>query len=122
MTIPVTEWHRVASLDELPEGRVKTVTVGTLSLALVHFDALLDTWDSLDDRGVAGGTWDEANPSATQLAELQEAGVTTLNQGDGFNLGTLFNTGPTFSQDLQFEFLIAGTELGFPGEVVYEAP
>ena len=29
-------WHRVASLDELPEGRVKTVTVGTHSMALTH--------------------------------------------------------------------------------------
>ena len=30
------EWHRVAALDELSEGRVKTVTAGTLSLALTH--------------------------------------------------------------------------------------
>jgi thiamine pyrophosphate-dependent acetolactate synthase large subunit-like protein/nitrite reductase/ring-hydroxylating ferredoxin subunit len=31
-------WHRVADLDELPEGRVKTVTAGHRSLALTHFE------------------------------------------------------------------------------------
>src|SRR3954471_2166421 len=31
-------WHRVADLDELPEGRVKTVTAGHHSIALTHFD------------------------------------------------------------------------------------
>src|SRR3954468_23352375 len=31
-------WHRVADLDELPEGRVKTVTAGHHSLALTHHD------------------------------------------------------------------------------------
>ncbi len=33
-----TEWHRVADLDEVPEGRVKTVTVGHTSLCLSHFE------------------------------------------------------------------------------------
>ena len=33
-----TKWHRVADLDELPEGRVKTVTVGHTSLCLSHFE------------------------------------------------------------------------------------
>jgi nitrite reductase/ring-hydroxylating ferredoxin subunit len=31
-------WHQVADLDELPEGRVKTVAAGHRSLALTHFD------------------------------------------------------------------------------------
>ena len=31
-------WYRVADLDELPEGRVKTVAAGTRSLALTHVD------------------------------------------------------------------------------------
>jgi hypothetical protein len=30
------DWHRVADVDELPEGRVKTVTAGTHSMALTH--------------------------------------------------------------------------------------
>lgn len=32
------EWHRVASINELPEGRVKTVTAATQSMALTHID------------------------------------------------------------------------------------
>ncbi len=31
-------WHRVAGLDDLPEGRVKTVTVGKESIALTHHE------------------------------------------------------------------------------------
>ncbi len=31
-------WHRVAGIDELPEGRVKTVTAETHSMALTHID------------------------------------------------------------------------------------
>ena len=32
------KWHHVADLDELPEGRVKTVTADTHSMALTHID------------------------------------------------------------------------------------
>jgi nitrite reductase/ring-hydroxylating ferredoxin subunit len=32
------EWHRIADVDELPEGRVKTVITGTHSMALTHID------------------------------------------------------------------------------------
>jgi thiamine pyrophosphate-dependent acetolactate synthase large subunit-like protein/nitrite reductase/ring-hydroxylating ferredoxin subunit len=35
---PNTTWHKVLSFDELPEGRVKTVTVGRRTLAVTHFD------------------------------------------------------------------------------------
>jgi len=31
-------WHRVLDLDELPEGRVKTVTAGHRQLAMTHFE------------------------------------------------------------------------------------
>jgi len=41
------EWHRVAALDELPEGRVKTVTAGTLSMALTHIDG---SYTAMDNR------------------------------------------------------------------------
>ena len=40
-------WHKVTELDELPNGRVKTVTVGTTSLALVHFD---NQYSAMDNR------------------------------------------------------------------------
>ncbi len=31
-------WHKILEIDELDEGRVKTVTVGTQSLAVSHYD------------------------------------------------------------------------------------
>ena len=31
-------WHRVLSLDELPEGRVKTVSAGPHSFAVTHYE------------------------------------------------------------------------------------
>ena len=41
------EWHCVAALDELPDGRVKTVTAGTLSMALTHIDG---SYTAMDNR------------------------------------------------------------------------
>ena len=48
MTAVVKElaWHRVAGLDTLPEGRVVTVTAGTTSMALVHFDGQYSAMDN----------------------------------------------------------------------------
>jgi pyruvate oxidase len=40
------EWHRVLSEDELPDGRVTTVTAGHKSVALVHFEG---QWAALDN-------------------------------------------------------------------------
>ena len=40
------EWHRVADLDELPEGRVKTVTAGVHSMALTHIDGEYTAMDN----------------------------------------------------------------------------
>ncbi|HTK15212.1 MAG TPA: thiamine pyrophosphate-dependent enzyme [Acidimicrobiia bacterium] len=39
-------WHRIAALDELPEGRVKTVVAGRKSLALTHYEG---TYGALDN-------------------------------------------------------------------------
>ena len=41
------QWHRVLELDELPEGRVKTVTAGHKSLALTHYQG---KYGALDNR------------------------------------------------------------------------
>ena len=41
------EWYRVADVDELPEGRVKTVTAGTHSMALTHIDG---DYTAMDNR------------------------------------------------------------------------
>jgi len=42
-----TAWHKVADVDDLPEGRVKTVTIGARSLALTHYDG---RYGALDNR------------------------------------------------------------------------
>ena len=39
-------WHRVADTDEIPSGRVKTVTAGTLSMALTHVDGKFTAMDN----------------------------------------------------------------------------
>ena len=63
------EWHRVAHVDDLPEGRVKTVTARTVSICLSHFDG---QWAAMEnhcphqggplgegsiERGVEGQCW-----------------------------------------------------------------
>jgi len=39
-------WHKVAELDELPEGRVKTVTADTKSMALTHINGQYAAMDN----------------------------------------------------------------------------
>jgi thiamine pyrophosphate-dependent acetolactate synthase large subunit-like protein/nitrite reductase/ring-hydroxylating ferredoxin subunit len=45
-TITSLTWHRVLGAEELPEGRVTTVTAGHMSLALTHVDG---TYAALDN-------------------------------------------------------------------------
>lgn len=40
------DWHKVADLDELPNGRVKSISAGTASLALVHFEGRYAAMDN----------------------------------------------------------------------------
>ena len=40
-------WHKVAETSEVEEGRVKSVTAGTQSIALVHFDG---QWAAMDNK------------------------------------------------------------------------
>ncbi len=47
MTQTTTKWFRVLDLDELPEGRVKTVVAGHKSLALTHYQG---KYGALDNR------------------------------------------------------------------------
>lgn len=44
---PTIEWHKVAGLGDLPEGRVKTVTAAQKSFALVHYEG---EYAALDNR------------------------------------------------------------------------
>ncbi len=41
------DWIKVGHVDDLPEGRVKTVTACTTSMCLVHFDG---QWSAMDNR------------------------------------------------------------------------
>jgi len=43
----MAEWHRVAGTDDLPEGRVTTVSVGKRVLALTHFEG---QYGAIDNR------------------------------------------------------------------------
>jgi thiamine pyrophosphate-dependent acetolactate synthase large subunit-like protein/nitrite reductase/ring-hydroxylating ferredoxin subunit len=45
-TITHTTWHRVAALDELGEGRVRTVVAGPKSIALTHYDGQYGALDN----------------------------------------------------------------------------
>ena len=40
------EWIHVADIDELPPGRVKTVTAGTHSMALTNIDGEFTAMDN----------------------------------------------------------------------------
>lgn len=82
-------------------------------------------WISLADSGALGGGWDEANPKANRLSELQRDGASQLAPGQVVELGLLFQVGGT--ADLQLEFLQANEsttdqgverfrQLGIPGD------
>jgi pyruvate oxidase len=43
---PAVTWYRVAGLDELPEGRVKTVVAGRRSIALTHWQGRYGAFDN----------------------------------------------------------------------------
>ena len=40
------EWYRVAGLDDLPEGRVRTVTARDQAFALTHFESEYAAFDN----------------------------------------------------------------------------
>ena len=46
MPDPDHVWHHIAALDELPEGRVKTVVAGRKSLALTHYEGRYGALDN----------------------------------------------------------------------------
>ncbi|BBO31214.1 dockerin type I domain-containing protein [Lacipirellula parvula] len=50
-------------------------------------------WNSLEDGGVAG--WFEANPTGTQLSELNPLSSLALNSGQSRDLGTPINANPS---------------------------
>ena len=75
-------------------------------------------WFSLQDRAVTG--WQEADPTASVVSELNENGSLTLSPFSGYDLGELYKfVGGT--QDLRLEFLQVGQQGPSNGLVVYGA-
>ena len=80
-------------------------------------------WSSLDDDDVGGANvWVEGlNNTANLISEFNQSIATpvlTLNPGDVFNLGKLYLGG---TQDLSFNYLVAGQATAAAGVVIYEA-
>jgi hypothetical protein len=71
-------------------------------------------WHSLTDQGASG--WVEAGPTANALS-LDPLSQMLMASGAGFNLGTLFN--PAGTEDVTFEFQIAGNSAATTGIVMY---
>ena len=46
MSRPSRNWYKILELDELPEGRVKTVTTGVTSIAMTHFQGQYGALDN----------------------------------------------------------------------------
>ncbi|XAL98325.1 PEP-CTERM sorting domain-containing protein [Phycisphaeraceae bacterium D3-23] len=67
-----------------------------------------NTWDSFDDTNADGGTWSEANPSATQLAELNLTDSASLGSNDSRSLGHAYAGGINGAEDLAFTYLAPG--------------
>jgi len=75
------------------------------------------TWESLQDQAVAG--WEEANPSANFLSELNPTGSTLFAGGQTVDLGSPFDING--KRDLTFEFHLTSGESLF-GAVEYGEP
>jgi hypothetical protein len=75
-------------------------------------------WNSLDDQNL--GSWVEASPRAGALSELSPVGASTLNSGQSFNLGGLFNE-VTGMRDLVLEYSLVGEATPRTGVVRYES-
>jgi hypothetical protein len=68
-------------------------------------------WNSLQNQGIAGGTWQEANPTTAALSELNPTTNSTINAGQTLATMTgFFKVGGT--QDLAFQFRVPGTGAG----------
>ena len=87
---------------------------------ILSADGSLDTtgWQSLADQQLSG--WEESNPSANQLAELNFADALTIASGATHVLGELFV--PGMREDLTFEFILAGVDAPQTGRIVYQRP
>ena len=104
------------------EGRLKNTS--PFAVSIDGYSILSDSgslepgnadWSSLSDQSTSG--WVEAGPTATDLSELNPLSFLTVQPGDEFDLGTLFDTAG--SQDLALEFQIFGAPDELIGVVTY---
>ncbi len=77
-----------------------------------------DAWQSLEDGAIPG--WEESNPSANQLAELNFSEALVIASGETYDLGVPFV--PGMRQDLSFDFFLDGTTVPMKGRIVYQTP
>ncbi|MGI9455478.1 MAG: hypothetical protein ACR2NU_02900 [Aeoliella sp.] len=78
-------------------------------------------WTSLDDADGVGnndGGWRESNPSANFMGELLQTGTEMVNDGFKVQLGEIYDFAGA-SEDLVFEFLLAGDSESLVGTVLY---
>lgn len=64
------------------------------------------SWNSLSDSSLGGAGWEEANPNANAVAELNPVSTTTLGPNESVSLGALVD--PSGAQDLAFSYFLAG--------------
>ncbi|MEM9419416.1 MAG: PEP-CTERM sorting domain-containing protein [Planctomycetota bacterium] len=78
---------------------------------LTSTSGLLGTgqWSSFESQSLDGGTWSEANPSSTQLAELNLLGNSEIALDEQRGLGSVYLGGPGGGEDLVFEYLPVGS-------------
>ena len=79
-------------------------------------------WNSLEDQAV--DDWDEAQPGANALTELNPFGSTAVSGSSSYVLGNAFDIGMPMglgdvTEDLTFEFTKPGQSTPIQGEVIY---
>jgi hypothetical protein len=80
--------------------------------------ALLTGWNSLDDQNVGGANiWQEANPTADFISELNPSGSTSILPNGGFALGAVWAT--SGARDLEFVYQLANESTTRTGPVIY---
>ena len=84
----------------------------------------LDTvgWESWDSTGLDGNTWTEANPSSTQLAELNLTSNGAVSGNGSRSLGMAYGGGQDGPEDLLFEYLIPGSPFPIALPINYMQP
>ena len=95
--------------------------IDAYSISSPNGELVIANWSSLDDADGAGnddGGWRESNPSANFLGELQQNGTETLTGSTRFQLGEIYDFAAG-SEDLIFEFALAGQSETFVGTVIY---